>query len=43
MKLEIKLDAMSAEQASAAASVLREALDKVTGISERGGEREDGD
>ncbi len=36
MKLEIELDAMSTEQASEAASVLRKALDKVTGIGERG-------
>ncbi len=43
IKLEIELDAMSAEQASEAASILREALDKVTGIGERDGEREDSD
>ena len=41
MKLEIESDAMSTEPASEAASILREALDKVTGIGEHGGERED--
>ena len=43
LKLDVELHAMSAEQADQAANVLREALDKVTGIGSRHGEKEDSD
>ncbi len=43
LKLDIELDAMSAEQANEAASVLRNALDKVTGVGGLDRERKDGD